>query len=158
MRTEITNFLEEKGIEYNLLQHEEPALTCEKAAKERDVPLDEMIKSMIFLDGDERILVAVVTANREVDLKNLKEESNTKNLKFAGEEDVREKLDYKMGAIPPFFPEKKDKSRVFVDSKVFWNDKVNFSSGDPSAGIEISLRDFRNIMEIFEATKANISK
>ena len=44
METKVIRLLKSKKIEYKLLSHERPAFTCEDAAKERKVPLDEMIK------------------------------------------------------------------------------------------------------------------
>lgn len=156
VETEIVEYLDERDIEYDVLEHGEEALTSEKAAELRGVPLDEMIKTMVFLDDNREVVIAVVPANKKVDLSALKDEANIGSLKFADEDIIEDKLGYIIGAIPPFFPGKN--YPIYMDSKIFWNDQVNFSSGVPEAGIEIELSSFRKIMEEFGATKAPVAE
>ncbi|MFB6187591.1 MAG: aminoacyl-tRNA deacylase [Halobacteriaceae archaeon] len=156
VETEIVEYLDEHGIEYDVLEHGEEALTSEKAAELRGVPLDEMIKTMVFLDDNREVVIAVVPANKKVDLGSLKEEANIGSLKFADEDVIEDKMGYTVGAIPPFFPD--EDYPIYMDSKIFWNDQVNFSSGVPEAGIEVELSSFRKIMEEFGATKAPVAE
>ena len=154
VETEITDYLRNHGLSYTVLEHDSDALTSEKAAELRDVPLDEMIKSMVFLNDQRDVIVAAVPAETRVDLAALKEIANIGSLKFADEEIIEDELGYTIGAIPPFFPGK-DRP-IYVDSEIFRNDKVNFSSGRPDAGIEIGIDGFRRVMEQFNTESGSI--
>jgi len=154
VHTEITEYLRTRGIEYTLLEHDTDALTSEKAAELRDVPLIEMIKSMVFLNDQREVIAAIVPAERKVDLGALRETANVSSLKFADEEVIEDELGYTIGAIPPFFP---DKDRpIYIDSEIFQNDRVNFSSGRPDAGVEVEIGEFERILEEFNTETASI--
>ncbi|KKF39665.1 hypothetical protein FK85_26825 [Halorubrum saccharovorum] len=103
IHTEITEYLRKRGIEYTLLEHDGNALTSEKAAELRNVSLVEMIKSMVFLNDQREVIVAIVPAEEKVDLGALRETANISSLKFADEEVIEDDLGYTIGAIPPFF-------------------------------------------------------
>ncbi|WP_147441196.1 hypothetical protein [Halorubrum sp. Atlit-26R] len=45
---------------------------------------------------------------------------------------------------------------IYVDSKIFQNDKVNFSSGRPDAGVEVKIAEFERILGVFDTEKASI--
>ncbi|MFC5277556.1 aminoacyl-tRNA deacylase [Halorubrum rubrum] len=154
VRTEITDYLRERGIEYELLEHSDDAVTSEKAAKLRDVPLAEMVKSMVFLDDDREVVVAIVPAERKVDLGSLREIADIDSLKFADEEVIEDDLGYTIGAIPPFFPGRD--CPIYMDADIFRNDEVNFSSGRPDAGIEVETRAFRTVLDEFDAERGSI--
>ena len=152
--TEITEYLRKRGIEYTLLEHDSNVLTSEKAAELRNVPLVEMIKSMVFLNDQREVIVAIVPAERKVDLGALRETADISSLKFADEEVIEDDLGYTVGAIPPFFPDKD--CPIYVDSEIFQNNKVNFSSGRPDAGIEVEIDEFERILEEFNTANASI--
>lgn len=153
-QTEITEYLRNRGIEYSLLEHDSDALTSEKAAEIRDVALVEMIKSMVFLDDQRDVIVAIVPAEMKVDLGALRDTANISSLKFADEEVIEGELGYTIGAIPPFFPD--NDCPIYVDSEIFQNNKVNFSSGRPDAGVEVELSEFERILEDFNTERASI--
>ncbi|QRG24140.1 aminoacyl-tRNA deacylase [Halorubrum coriense] len=153
-QTEITEYLHDREIEYSLLEHNSDALTSEKAAELRNVPLVEMIKSMVFLDDQREVVVAIVPAERKVDLGALRETANISSLKFADEEVIEEDLGYTIGAIPPFFPD--NDCPIYVDTEIFQNNKINFSSGRPDAGVEVEISEFERILEEFDTERASI--
>lgn len=137
-----------------MLEHDSDALTSEKAAEVRNVPLVEMIKSMVFLNDQREVIVVIVPAERKVDLGALRETADISSLKFADEEVIQDDLGFTIGAIPPFFPDKD--CPIYVDSEIFQNEKVNFSSGRPDAGVEVEIDEFERILEEFDTEKASV--
>ncbi|ELZ48969.1 hypothetical protein C464_06145 [Halorubrum coriense DSM 10284] len=113
-----------------------------------------MIKSMVFLDDQREVVVAIVPAERKVDLGALRETANISSLKFADEEVIEEDLGYTIGAIPPFFPD--NDCPIYVDTEIFQNNKINFSSGRPDAGVEVEISEFERILEEFDTERASI--
>jgi Cys-tRNA(Pro) deacylase len=156
IETNITRYLSSNDIYYQLLEHAKPAFTSQEAAELRNVEISEMVKSMVFLDDNREILVVVLPATQRVDLKRLKTVANINSLKFADESDIEERLGYEVGAIPPFFP-KKDVP-IFVDVDVLSNERVNFSSGKPEAGIELNADAFKDILDNFNTTYEQVGE
>ncbi|RLJ02087.1 MAG: hypothetical protein DRP10_02340 [Candidatus Aenigmatarchaeota archaeon] len=145
METKITQLLDSKGIKYRLLPHEKPVFTCEDAAKERNVPLDEMIKCILLVDKKKNYFLVCITSEKRVDTEKVREMMNCKRLSFASEQEIEEILGYKIGAIPPLLL--KTEVPILFDNAIMKKDKVNISSGDPKAGLELNPRDLISLIK-----------
>ena len=145
METKITQLLDSKEIKYKLLPHEKPVFTCEDAAKERNVPLDEMIKCILLVDKKKNYFLVCITSEKRVDTEKVREMMNCKRLSFASEQEIEEILGYKMGAIPPLLL--KTEVPILFDNAIMKKDKVNISSGDPKAGLELNPRDLISLIK-----------
>jgi len=153
MQTKITKLLDSKGIEYRILPHGKPTFTCEEAAEERKVPLEEMVKCILLVDKNGKYFLACMTAEKMLDTQRLRELVDCKRLSFASEHEVEKVLGYKMGAVPPILL-KQDIPIVF-DNGITKKDKVNISSGDPKAGIELKTK---NLIPLVKPKFGNITK
>ena len=149
METKITQLLDSKGIKYRLLPHQKSVFTCEDAAKERNVPLDEMIKYILLIDKKKKYFLTCMTSEKMVDTQKVRGIMNCSRLSFASEQEIEEILGYKMGAIPPLLL--KTEVPIIFDNGIMKKDKVNISSGDPKAGIELNTKNLINLINpIFE--------
>lgn len=139
--TIITELLKSKGISYRILMHTEPVYTVEGAAVQRGVILAEMVKSILLRDRRRRYVMACVRGNDRLDPKavraNLPE--GWYRLSFATGEEIQEVTGFQQGAVAPLcLPEG---IPVLLDQAIEQNSKVNISSGDPLAGIELATQD-----------------
>ncbi len=139
METKIIQLLDSKRIRYKLLPHEKPVFTCEDAAKERNVPLDQMIKCILLVDKKKKYFLACITSEKKIDTQKVRTILICSRLSFASEQEIEEILGYKMGAIPPLLL--KTEVPIIFDNTIMKKDKVNISSGDPKAGLELNLKD-----------------
>ena len=139
MDTKITQLLDSSGIKYRFLPHAKPVFTCEDAARERSVPLDEMIKCILLVDKRKKYFLACTTSDRMVDTEKIRRLIGCSRLSFASGQEIEEILGYKMGAIPPLLL--KTDITVLFDNEITKKEKVNISSGDPRGGIELSAKD-----------------
>lgn len=146
METKITKLLDSKGVEYRLLPHQKPVFTCEEAAEERKVPLEEMVKCILLVDKKKRYFLACVSADKRLDTQKVRDILGCSRLSFASEKEIEEILGYKKGAIPPLLL-KTDIPAIF-DNKIMEKEKVNISSGDPSAGLELSPKDLVSFVDM----------
>ena len=85
METKVTRLLDNRGINYRLLPHKKPVFTCETAAKERGIPLDEMVKCILLVDKDKNYFLACTPSDRKVNTQKVKELLSCKRLSFASE-------------------------------------------------------------------------
>ena len=144
IETDLTRLFDQKGIKYRLLPHGKPVFTCEEAAIERCVPLDEMIKCILLVDRKKKYILACVTADRMVDPDKVRTLMGCSRLSFASAQEIEDVLGYKMGAIPPLLL--KTDIPVLFDNEISRKEKVNVSSGDPRAGIELSPLDLTPLL------------
>jgi Cys-tRNA(Pro)/Cys-tRNA(Cys) deacylase len=145
MNTIITEYLDQLGVPYKIKHHAKPVFTSEEAAKERGVRVSQIIKTMLLMDRDE-VVVAVLPAHKRLDVKKLKKLSGHKNLQFMDRESIEKKTGLVVGAIAPVGKILERLAR-FVDPSVFEEEFVDISSGDPTAGLELSRSDLKQLLK-----------
>jgi Cys-tRNA(Pro)/Cys-tRNA(Cys) deacylase len=145
MKTIITEYLDELDVPYKIKHHAKPVFTSEEAAKERGVRVSQIIKTMLLMDRDE-VVVAVLPAHKKLDVKKLKKLSGHKNLQFMDRESIEKKTGLVVGAIAPVGKILESLAR-FVDPSVFEEEFVDISSGDPTAGLELSRSDLKQLLK-----------
>jgi Cys-tRNA(Pro)/Cys-tRNA(Cys) deacylase len=143
-RTKITDLLDTNHITYRLLPHTEPVFTVEAAAAQRGVVKEEMVKSILLKEKKgQRYVMACVTGDARLDPKavraQLPETDGWKRLTFATAAEIQEVTGYVQGAVAPLcLP---DNVPVMFDDTIARCQKVNISSGDPMAGLELDSQD-----------------
>lgn len=153
METKVTALLNSKGLSYKLLYHTKQVFTCEEAAKERKVPLNEMIKCILLVDKQKNYFLACLTAEKMLDPKKVSALMNCARLSFASDAEMEEILGYVKGAIPPLLL--KSWMPIIFDNEITKKEKVNISSGGPLAGIELKTID---LIALIKPKFGNISK
>jgi prolyl-tRNA editing enzyme YbaK/EbsC (Cys-tRNA(Pro) deacylase) len=141
IKTKITDILDAHKISYRLLQHSEPVFTVEEAAAQRGVSKDEMVKSILLRDKDEHYVMACVLGYARVNPKAVRTSvpKNWRRLSFATAEEILSVTGCVQGAVAPLgLP---DNVPVIFDEAITHCQKVNISSGDPVAGLELNTQD-----------------
>lgn len=142
IKTRVTQLLDEQGVDYKVLPHKEPVFTVEVAAAQRGVIKQEMVKTILLKERKyHRYVMACVTGDRRLDPQSVRMvlPGDWKRLSFASAEEIREKTGYVKGAVAPLcLP---DDIPVVFDIGISDCEKVNISSGDPMAGLELARDD-----------------
>jgi prolyl-tRNA editing enzyme YbaK/EbsC (Cys-tRNA(Pro) deacylase) len=144
IKTEITDLLDAHQIVYRRLPHSEPVFTVEAAAAQRGVIKAEMVKSILLREQKgRRYVMACVTGEARVDPKAVRAylpaAEGWKRLTFATAAEIQEVTGNVQGAVAPLcLP---DEVRVIFDEAIARCHKVNISSGDPMAGLELDPQD-----------------
>jgi Cys-tRNA(Pro) deacylase len=146
MKTAIYEKLDALQIQYTVKRHVKPVFTSEDAAKERNVRPSQIVKTMMLMDKNGMILVAVLPGNRQLDLKRLKNLLKVKDLRFVDRKAIEQRLGLVAGAIAPI-AELFEGMPIFVDPSVYVEDLVDISSGDPRAGIELKSEDLQTLLK-----------
>jgi prolyl-tRNA editing enzyme YbaK/EbsC (Cys-tRNA(Pro) deacylase) len=140
--TRVTQFLDSHGVEYRVLMHEEPVFTVEMAATQRGVLLEEMVKSILLRERSKhRFVMACVAGDSRLDPQAVRNHlaGEWKRLSFASGEEITTHTGYTKGSISPLcLPEH---IPVVIDEAIAHCTKVNISSGDPMAGLELAAPD-----------------
>ncbi len=145
--TKVIALLEDKGVAYRLLPHQEPVFTVETAAAQRGVVKEEMVKSILLKEkgGERRYVMACVLGDQRLDPKSVRDHlpDDWRRLSFASSEEILNVAGYVQGAVAPLcLPQN---IPVIFDEAIARCEKVNISSGDPLAGLELSPIDLINL-------------
>lgn len=139
--TKVIRLLKSKNVPYRLLPHDEPVYTVTAAAAQRGVIQGEMVKSILLRDKNRRYVMACVTGDARLDPKAVRSYlgDDWKRLSFASAEEILQITGFVQGAIAPLcLPEDVP---VIFDHSIARCRKVNISSGDPMAGLELDPQD-----------------
>ncbi len=141
IHTNITELLDRNGVAYRVLAHQEPVYTVEAAAAQRGVPVDEMVKSILLRDREGRYVMACVTGDAQLDPRAVRAHlpPDWKRLSFAAAQEIEAVTGCVQGAVAPLgLP-----AGVWVvfDAAIARRARVNISSGNPLAGLELDPHD-----------------
>ena len=154
-RTRVVETLDRQGIPYRLLPHGREVFTVEEAAKQRDVLMEEMVKSILLRDKRRRYVMACVRGDMRVDPKAVRAvlADGFGRLQFASAGEIREITGSVQGAVAPVgLP---DEVPVVCDEVIARCERVNLSSGDPAMGLEMKGSD---LLAVSRATIAAIAE
>ena len=154
-RTRVVETLDRQGIPYRLLPHGREVFTVEEAAGQRDVLMEEMVKSILLRDKRRRYVMACVRGDMRVDPKAVRAvlADGFGRLQFASAAEIREITGSVQGAVAPVgLP---DEVPVVCDEVIARCERVNLSSGDPAMGLEMKGSD---LLAVSRATVAAIAE
>lgn len=112
----IYNVLKELNIEYNEISHK--AITTIEEAKLIEHNLEGIGTKTLFLkDKKKNFYLLVLEENKKANLKELESFLQTKNLKFANPDNIKEILEIEPGAITPLaiINDHNNKTKVILD-------------------------------------------
>ncbi|MCP4543789.1 MAG: YbaK/EbsC family protein [Chloroflexi bacterium] len=140
-RTKIMHLLDELQVAYRVLPHSEPVFTIETAAKQRGVVREEMVKSILLVDKHQQYVMACVLGDSRLDPKAVRAHlgEGWKRLQFARAKEIETVTGYVQGAVAPLGLPKS--VPVIFDEAIADCKRVNISSGDPMAGLELDPQD-----------------
>jgi len=143
MKLASAKLLDEKGIDYRIIELTDRAVTVEDVVRyaKHGVDPDEICKTIVLKDREGRMLAVFLRGGDRIDFKKLRRVIGKASV--AVSDDVEEATGVKPGAVCPLMLD----VPLYVDERVFMNEKVNFGSGSHLYGIEISPRDLAKVMD-----------
>ena len=138
----LTNYLQEKGIDYRLVEHEHTP-TAAASAHAAGLPAHQVAKAVVLRD-DAGYVVSVLPANHSLEI-GWVNEALGRSLELAGEDEFRKLFaDCEVGAVPAL--------GEAYGVKVIWDDELAYTAdiyieaGDHEHLIWLERRDFRQLM------------
>ena len=153
MAEEITRYLDGHGVNYQLHFADGPTVTAQDAATRLRVPLETIIKSILFTDEKQMPVLAILTGDKRVDRKKLSSVTGVSRVRIATPEATKELAGFEVGAMPPLGHKKR--LMTVIDKKVMSFSKVYGGSGTMEALMEINPHD---IARLADAIVADISE
>jgi prolyl-tRNA editing enzyme YbaK/EbsC (Cys-tRNA(Pro) deacylase) len=126
------------GLELEIHQFPEGTKTAADAAAAIGCPVAAIVKSLVFVVGDEPV-VALVPGDLMLDLMKLEAAAGTRPARRATLDEVRDATGFAAGGTPPFGHARD--LRVFADEALRRNEPVWAAGGTPTTVFPITLED-----------------
>ena len=141
---QLKEFLDKERIKYVSIIHS-PAYTAQEVAASAHIPGKELAKTIIVeLDG--QMAMAVLPANRKIVLQDLREVTGSDQVKFASEDQFRQRFPgCETGAMPPFG--NLYGMEVYLAETLTAQEAIAFNAGSHTEVIRMSFKDFEHLVQ-----------
>jgi Ala-tRNA(Pro) deacylase len=141
--TSVRRLMRVIGLKGEIICHQgRSGKTTEQAERALEVPRKLILKVLLF-KSRERHVVAMVTGDRRVDVKNLERLSGVRGLRLAKPEEIERFTGFSAGGLPPFIF--KNLCPVFVDEEVAAREYVIGSAGSEYVGVRFLPYELRKL-------------
>ena len=139
----LKEFLDKERVKYVNIMHS-TAYTAQEVAASAHVTGREFAKTVIVeLDG--QMAMAVLPANRKIVLQDLREITGSDQVKFASEEQFRQRFpECETGAMPPFG--NLYGMEVYVSESLTQNEEIAFNAGSHTEIVRMRFADFERLV------------
>src|SRR5215470_5961966 len=140
----LKEFLDREKIKYVSIIHS-TAYTAQEVAASAHITGKELAKTVIVeLDG--KMAMAVLPANRKIVLQDLREVTGSDQVKFASEEQFRQRFPgCETGAMPPFG--NLYEMEVYAAEALMGQENIAFNAGSHTEVIRMSFKDFERLVQ-----------
>ncbi|NLG97826.1 MAG: YbaK/EbsC family protein [Chloroflexi bacterium] len=125
--------LEERGVDYRILQHNGPILSLEQAARERNQLPSQVVRSIVFRLAEDTFLMVLMPGPGQVPWKQLRRYLNQTRLTMASEEELLAATGYRPGTVTPFGLPRP--MRILIDQGVLDQPEISLGSGQRGTAI-----------------------
>lgn len=136
---EVTGFLEEAGVDFDVLEHPRTERAADEAAALGIGP-EEVAKTLVLVAPSGNVR-AVVAASERIDLHKVAGVLGVggKKVHLASEDDIaRSYPDFELGAVPPLGGRE---DQVIVDERLAARDSVVFEAGSHDRSVRLKTAD-----------------
>lgn len=150
---DVTRFLDEAGVDYELLEHPRTERAADEAAA-LGVATEEVAKTVVLATPEGNVR-AVLPASERIDLRKVAELADVggKQVHLATEDDLaRDYGEFELGAVPPFGGRS---DRVILDSRLAERDSVVLEAGSHERSVRLKAAD---LVRLTDAQVADISR
>jgi len=141
----IKRYLEGHGVNYRLHVVGGSTMTARDAATQLRVPLETIIKSILFTDEKQTPVLAILTGDKRADRKKLASAVGVSKVRIATPEATKEFAGFEVGVMPPVAH--KIRMMTVIDQKVMSFNKVYGGSGTADALMEIDPHDIARLAD-----------
>ena len=140
---QLKEFLDREKVKYISIIHS-TAYTAQEVAASAHITGKELAKTIIVeLDGE--MAMVVLPANRKIVLQDLREVTGSDQVKFASEEEFRERFPgCETGAMPPFG--NLYGMDVYIAEGLANQDEIAFNAGSHTEVIRMAYSDFERLV------------
>lgn len=98
---DLENYIIENGIDAKIIYFNKPTATVESAVDQLNLPKDHIVKTILVINERNEPFVVLVNGDRKVSFNKVAQATNSKSIRMAKAEEVKEILGYEVGSVPP---------------------------------------------------------
>jgi Ala-tRNA(Pro) deacylase len=150
---DVTGFLEEAGVDFDVLEHAHTERAADEAAALGIRP-EEVAKTLVLVASSGNVR-AVLAASERIDLRKVAAVLGVggKKVHLASEDDLaRDYPDFELGAVPPFGGRE---DQVIMDERLAGRDSVVLEAGSHDRSVRLKAAD---LVRLTRARVADICK
>ncbi len=137
----VAEALAQAGVETEVREHAESTRTAQEAADAIGTTLGQIVKTLVFLSGDQPVL-ALVSGDNRVDTQRLGEIAGG-TIKRASADDVRAATGYAIGGVPPVGHP--TQLATYMDQDLMRFEEVWAAAGTPNTVFRITPAELQRI-------------
>lgn len=149
VRKKVINHIEGMNIQYDMIEHE--AVNTIDEMDELNIDINNEIVKNLFVRDDKkkRYFLIVLKKNKQVNLKEIRNELNCRPLSFASEEDLKKHMELSKGSVTPFgvLNDTDCRVEVVLDKDILSFKRIGVHPNDNTATIWISPKDLEIIIK-----------
>jgi Ala-tRNA(Pro) deacylase len=137
--TDVTDFLEQAGVDFDVLEHTRTMRAADEAAA-LGIDADEVAKTLILIAESGNVR-AVLPASERIDLNKVAGVLGVgaRKVHLATEDDLaRDYADFELGAVPPFGGRE---DQVLVEDRLAGRDSVVVEAGSHDRSVRLKVAD-----------------
>lgn len=141
---EIKNYLDDQGINFEILHHRQTFSSGEEA-RALGIPSNEVAKTLVVKKSDGSDVLAVLPASRRIDVHKLRDILNDNHARLATESEMKTDFSqFEPGAIPPLGDLLG--ATVILDKHLEQTDSILFAAGTYDESVKINGQEFLKIV------------
>lgn len=137
--------LEKLNVPHQVFVHENPVMSFEQAALDRNQRPEQIVRSILFQVRPEEFVMVLMAGRDQVDWRKLRQLVKRSRIRMATEEEVLEVTGYRVGTVSPFGF--KNPIRLLIDASVLREEEVSIGSGVRNMAIILRTADLRQALE-----------
>ncbi|HHV72983.1 MAG TPA: prolyl-tRNA synthetase associated domain-containing protein [Clostridia bacterium] len=149
MRKKVIDAMESMNIRYDIIEH--PAVyTIDEADKLNIDSNNEVVKNLFVRDDKKkRYFLLVLQKNKRVNLKQIRNKLNCRQLSFASEEDLKKYMGLSKGSVSPFgiLNDADCRVEVVFDKSILLFERIGVHPNDNKATVWICPKDLEFIIK-----------
>jgi len=149
---ELESYLKQGGIWHNFVDKPETVHTVD-AAEKSGIELKRVTKSLVLLDQDKNLILAIIPGDSKLSFSKVKESIGAKKIRLVPFEDAENYSGYSPGATPMVYH--KVKMKVVLDKKLLQYESIYGGGGERTKLLELKTAD---VIGLNEATIADITE
>ena len=149
-KEEVYKYLDNLNIKYKIVEHP-PVFTMEEMSKLNLENNNETVKNLFIRDDKKQnYYLILVSANKRINLKELRKNLNLRPLTFASEDDLYKYLVLKKGSVTVLgiLNDTECKVKVLIDSDIKEFNEVGVHPNENTASIYLKLEDIIKILKL----------
>jgi Ala-tRNA(Pro) deacylase len=150
---DVTGFLEEAGVDFDVLEHERTQRALDEATA-LGIGAEDVAKTLVLVAPNGHVR-AVLAASERIDLHKVAAVVGVgaKQVHLASEDDLaRDYPDFELGAVPPFIGRE---DQVIVDERLAARDSVVLEAGSHDRSVRLKAAD---LVRLAKAQVADICR